>query len=166
MLVWIISAVVIVVVLAVYAIQLKIKLNKRDKQRAIWRQEVEQVVQQRTDSITNSIVVIAGAMLEQQMSLSECCIRLSALLNQLGPVAAEQRFQALHKAAEELSHIPILDGWKKLKFREQMRYIKEMEVIESKYSDFVLEICRALQQNGIGANAQVEEKNGVGFYQP
>ena len=161
MLLWIIGAVVIVAVLVFYAVHLKIKLNQREQQRAVWRQEVEQVVKERTDTITNSIVVIAGAMLEQQMSLSECCIRLSALLNQLGPVSAEARFQVLHKAAEELSHIPILDDWKKLKFRERMAYQKEMDAIESRYNDFVLDICRTLQQGGVAA----ERQNDKIFYQ-
>ena len=97
--IWIVGA-VILVALAVYAIYLQTKLKQREKQRAVWREEVGQVVQDRTEKITNSIVVISGAMLEGQLDLSECCIRLSSLLNQLGPIATEDRFQSIHKAAE------------------------------------------------------------------
>ena len=159
---WIAGAALVVATLAGYAVYLQVKLTKRDHQRAAWRREVEEVVQDRTDKITNSIAVIASAMLAEQMSLSECCLRLSALLNQLGPVAADARFQSVHKAAEELSHIPILAQWKQLKFRERMMFMKEMETVEAKYGDFVLEVCRSLQQNGL----QLSNQEGVGYYQP
>ncbi|MCV6605767.1 MAG: DUF2489 domain-containing protein [Porticoccaceae bacterium] len=159
---WIVAGVVVVAALAGYAIYLKVKLQKRDDQRAVWRSEVEQMVRERSDNIRNSIAVISAAMLEGQMSVSECVIRLSALLHQLGPIATEARFQSLHLAAGELEHIPILDDWKKLKFRQRMKHMKEMQAVENKYGDFVLDICRTIQKNGIEKPAS----DGVGFYQP
>ena len=160
--IWIAGAALVVVALAGYAVYLNLALKKRHRQRATWRREVEQMVQQRTDKIINSIAVIACAMLENQMSLSECCIRLSALLNQLGPMAEDARFQPVHKAAEELSHIPILEEWRQLTFRQQMKFMKEMEVIENKYGDFILDTCRSLQQSGLREPPQ----GGVGHYSP
>ncbi|MDM3870163.1 DUF2489 domain-containing protein [Porticoccus sp. W117] len=159
---WIIAALVIVG-LAGYALHLALRLRSRDRQRAQWRTEVEQMVSERSDKIRNSIQVIAAAMIEEQMSISECVIRLSALLHQLGPVAAEERYQSLHRAAGELEHIPILDDWKKLKFRQQMKHMQEMQVVEDKYGDFVIDICRTIQKNGIDTPAK---KEAVGHYQP
>ena len=152
----------IVIALGAYALYLALRLRKRDNQRAMWRSEIEQMVKERSDKIHHSIQLIASAMLEQQMTISECVIRLSALLHQLGPVASEERFKSLHLAAGELEHIPILDEWKKLKFRQQMKHMKEMEAVEKKYGDFVLDICATIHKNGVDQPAREE----VGYYQP
>ncbi|MGS2723834.1 DUF2489 domain-containing protein [Porticoccus sp. GXU_MW_L64] len=159
---WIFVAGAIVAALSGYAIYLIVKLRQRNNQRALWRSEVEQMVQERSGKIRNSIEVIAAAMLERQMTISECVIRLSTLLHQLGPVAAQERFQSLHRAAAELEHIPILDEWKKLKFREQMTHMKEMDAVEKKYGDFVLDICATIQKDGVNA----ANKKAVDYYQP
>ncbi|WIO75522.1 DUF2489 domain-containing protein [Porticoccaceae bacterium LTM1] len=166
MLIWISLAVLIITGLGFYAWHLHQKVKTRIAEQEASRKEVEAFVKERSDNITNSIVVIAGAMLEEQMSLSECCIRLSSLLNQLGPVGQQDRFLSLHKAAEELGHIPILDEWKQLKFKQQMTYLKEMEIIEDKYGDFILETCRTIHLNGLNLPKQEEKDGGVGFYQP
>lgn len=157
----VVVAVVIVAALAVYAVYLQRQIKLRDLQRAQWREEIEGMVEERTDRITKSIVVIASATLEEQMSLSESCIRLSALLNQLGEQGAADQYQTIHKAAEELNHIPILEEWKQLKFSKRMGYLKEMERIEEKYGEFVLASCRQIQQQGLGG-----EQPTVGYYQP
>lgn len=164
--IWISLAVLIIAGLGFYAWYLHQKVKARIAEQEASRKEVEAFIKERSENITNSILVIAGAMLEEQMSLSECCIRLSALLNQLGPVGEQDRFASLHKAAEELSHIPILDEWKQLKFKQQMTYMKEMEIIEEKYGDFILETCRTIHVNGLNLPKQGEQSGSVGFYQP
>ncbi|UTW46148.1 DUF2489 domain-containing protein [bacterium SCSIO 12696] len=164
--IWVFIAAVIVLALGGYALYLAVALRKRERQRALWRDEVEQMVRERSENIHNSIRVIAGAMLEQQMTMSECVIRLSGLLNQLGPVGENSRYQSLHLAAAELAHIPILDDWKALKFREQMKHLKEMDAVEQKYGDFVLDVCRHIQQVGITEESAQQEQSSVGYYMP
>lgn len=154
-------ALAIVSALVIYALYLALQLRSREKQREAARMEVEKIVHERQSDINNSIAVIAHATLSEQVSVSESCIRLSSLLNQLGPVAAQDRFQVIHKVAQELSHIPILDAWKKLKFQQRMVYLQDMARIEQKYRDFVLESCRDIQIKGI------EATNGdVAHYRP
>ncbi len=156
----IVSALMVVFALAAYALYLFFQLRKRERQRQEWRAEVEQVVQERADNIRGSLSVIAAATLEGQVGLSEGCLRLSSLLNQLGPVATEDRFQVIHKVAEDLAHIPILDEWKKLKFQQRMVHMKEMETIEEKYRDFALECCRNIKMNG------VDSIQDIGYFTP
>jgi hypothetical protein len=161
----IIGSVVILAVLAAYAYHLHVKLGRYKTQQAGRRTELETFLDERRTNMTNSVSIVANTMLEGQMSTVECCLRLSNLLNKLGDVADQQRFVVFHTVAAEVEHIPILDEWQALKFKQRMIYKKEMESVESMYRDFVLDSCRSLLQQGIDDESSSEVAS-VGVYHP
>jgi len=165
MLFWIIGAVVILGALVVYAYLLHVKVGQKQAQQTEWQTELEGFVDERRENIMNSISIIANAMLQGEMSVAECCLRLSNLLKKIGDVADQERFVVIHKVATNVEHVPILEEWQSLKFKQRMVYMKEIEALETQYRDFVLDSCKSIQSQGVNG-VSVSGVASIGVDQP
>ncbi len=141
---WFLAAVgvLIIVVLAVIAIRLTSQVRALEARQAKQAKE-RQALRQRTH---NSIRILAQGMLNDQLTLTEGCIRISALLDSLDINASGQdEYRVIYQLAEETSHIPKLDAWKQLSKQQKINYDIERVKTEQKYSDFVKDAAKKLQ---------------------
>lgn len=94
------------------------------------------------------IQVLAGALVRDELTLTEGSLRIAYLLNQLDDTAEQkQQYSVFFQLAEATAHIPILDAWQELTTRKRRAYTKEREGIEQAFQVFVLEGARALLQD-------------------
>lgn len=90
--------------------------------------------------LIESIRVIARAMSEdERLTLTEGCIRLKVLLDNLMPELHQNPdFSIIASHYEATRHIPFLDAWKQLDRREQRRFRREMELLENENREALL----------------------------
>lgn len=126
----IVLAVLIVLSMAGYALSLLLKLRKQ-------KQQLKQAQYTRYVNISESIDLIARAMLAEQCDLSEGVLRLKPLLDVLGKkLSVYPAMWALYQVVEEM---PILDARKNLKRNERMKLDLEREAKE-------VELAEAIKQ--------------------
>ena len=132
-------ALLIILGLGFYAGKLLFLLNQQKK-----RQEAAR--QSRIVNITDSVIVIAKAMDQQQCDLSEGVIRIVNLLNAL-PISSPPDFKAqyIHALFTEVSGFAILEERQQLPKSERRKQDIAREQIESEYESKVLEDLPALQ---------------------
>ena len=134
-------ALLIILGLGFYAGKLLFLLNQQKK-----RQEAAR--QSRIVNITDSVIVIAKAMDQQQCDLSEGVIRIVNLLNAL-PISSPPDFKAqyphIHALFTEVSGFAILEERQQLPKSERRKQDIAREQIESEYESKVLEELPALQ---------------------
>lgn len=147
--VFIATAVLIVFALAVYAGWLHYRLwfhkrqaNGVDRERNQTRHNPDP---QRVE-LKKSIYLLADAMLDEKMTITEGCMRICAMANHLDD--REQfllEYGVLYRVAEDTAHIPILDDWKALGNEEKRRLDMERRAIEQKYNDAVLDAAQRVR---------------------
>ncbi|WP_301098338.1 DUF2489 domain-containing protein [Otariodibacter sp.] len=114
----IVLAVLIVVSMAGYAISLFMKLNQNKNKLKLAQHE-------RYYKVSESIEIIAKAMLSDQCDLSEGVLRLKPLLDVLGK--SLKNFPAMWELYQVVEDMPILDARKQLKRNERMKLDLERE---------------------------------------
>ncbi len=130
----IVIAIVIILALGVYAGRLLFML-KRQKQRHTAARD------KRTHSITESIIVIAKAMEQQQCDLSEGTIRIVNLLNALpleSPPNFAKKFPHIHTLFAQVNGFAILEERNKLPKSEKRRQDQAREEIEAEHETKVI----------------------------
>jgi len=134
-------ALLIIIGLGFYAGKLLFLLKQQKS-----RQEAAR--QSRIANITDSIIVIAKAMDQQQCDLSEGVIRIVNLLNAL-PIKAPPDFKAkyphIHALFTEVSGFAILEARQQLPKSERKKQDIAREQIESEYESKVLAELPPLQ---------------------
>jgi hypothetical protein len=134
-------AVIIILGLGFYAGKLLFLLKQQKVKQEATRKS-------RVDNITESIVVIAKAMEQQQCDLSEGVIRIVNLLNAL-PIMSPPDFKAhyphIHALFTEVSGFAILEARQKLSKIERRKQDLAREQIESEYESKVLAELPQLQ---------------------
>ena len=142
LLVAIVVVVVLTVVAGYYLWQLRLLNNKRaEQQRAL-----EQAGREQRERVNKSIQIIAQAITEDQMTLTEGAIRVRVLLDGLGVNEdVQEEFAAFYQLAKATEHIPILEGWKQLSTKKKLAFDSERERLESDYRDFVLDAAARIQ---------------------
>ncbi|MCV6614507.1 MAG: DUF2489 domain-containing protein [Cellvibrionaceae bacterium] len=132
--------------LGAYALHLQRKVKAMEKRR---QQQLEQLAAEadaKRVRINKSIQIIAAAVPEEQMTLTEAAMRLSVLLESLGVSEAErEEFSALFKLAEATAHIPILEEWKNLPLKKRLAYDRQREQLEQDYRDFIHQCAENLR---------------------
>lgn len=124
----IILAVLVLLSMAAYAVSLFLKV----KQQAL---QIQQAKNQRYQRVSESIEIIARAMLAEQCGLSEGVLRLKPLLDVLGKkLAAFPAMWALYQVVEDM---PILDARKELKRNERMKLDLEREAKEAELDEVI-----------------------------
>lgn len=139
----------VVLALAVYAASLVIKLLKQKRQQAdiAERQALERnqsSAGKRVDAQA-SIEILIRCLLQDQVSLTEAAIRVSALAKTLGHSEVEQSFyKPFDSLAMATSHIPILQDWAKLSNKERKQFDSQRAEIESEHRDTVMSAAKQL----------------------
>jgi|SRR5690554_3852124 len=116
----------IILGLSIYAGILFARLRKQNQEIAVGQAK-------RLNYLHESIATIALAMQQGQCELSEGCIRLVVLLDNL-PNAEKagfaQRFPKLHEMYERIKHMPTHDARKQLPKKELHKMDKERQQLE------------------------------------
>ncbi|MGB3621493.1 DUF2489 domain-containing protein [Ketobacter sp. MCCC 1A13808] len=146
---------VVVVILATVAGWLWIKVWRlNQQQQGIQAQLAEQQAeteQNRLDYICESLNVIANAVLENQCPVTEGCIRMAVLLDNL-PLDCDtkHRFSLIFEIYNATRHIPTHSGWKSLDRQSRQRYKQEMFGLEQKHNDGVMRLMTHVKHNPFG----------------
>lgn len=141
---------VIIGVLGYVAWQMQQKVKQLEEKQH--QREVEQI--ELKDKTRQSIRLLAHGMVNDQLTLTEGCIRISALLDSLYIESTDKKpYEAIYQLAEKTHHIPKLDAWKALSKQEQMDYDIERVNLEQKYSLAVKEAATALADNSLAPKA-------------
>lgn len=144
--VWLGLGVVIIVALAAYAGYLLWQVRKLKEKREEQQKALEEFNQEQRERLNNSIQVIAQAILEKQVGLTEGSIRIRVLLDALGVNEnVKEEFTAFYQLADAAAHIPILKAWKSLPKKDQQRYKQELFQLENIHGDFVLAAAKGIQ---------------------
>ncbi|GGK77770.1 DUF2489 domain-containing protein [Amphritea balenae] len=102
-------------------------------------------VQQRRSHIVESLQVISRAVINGEVPLTEASIRCKVLLDNLDPqLSNDVTYTVFNEVYELTKHIPRLEAWKGLKGPEKIKYLDEMEAIESQYTDAINQAAKAL----------------------
>lgn len=142
-------AVVIILVLGAYAAWLLWQVRVQEKQRREQQRLLAKEREAQRQRLNHSIQIIARALLEEQVSLTEGAIRIKMLMEALEVTEVErEEFTAFYQLADATAHIPILQDWKKLSPKEQRRYTFERLRLEADHKDFVLAAAERIQGRG------------------
>lgn len=143
-------AVLIVLVLAAYAGWLHYRLWLRAKQGkaavSVGSRPPKEPDLHRVE-LKKSIFLLADAMLDDKMTITEGCLRICAMASHLedrDSFALE--YGVLFRVADSTAHIPILDEWKALSKEEKRRYDRERQGIEQKYNAAVVEAVERIRK--------------------
>lgn len=109
------------------------------KQRIKFAQQQSLEEQQaKRKEVNNSIQILARGTLQNQLTITEASIRISALLDSLSvPDAVRAEYQAFYLLAAKTSHIPIKDKWKALSKKEKFEFDRERESLEFEHADSI-----------------------------
>jgi len=142
-----IVAILIVALLAAYAVWLHYRLWQQKK--AIGSASAAQfrrVPERGHVGVNKSIYLIADALLDQKVTHTEACLRISALaVGVEDPEMFRREYGVMFQVAEATGHIPILDEWRALSRDEKTRYNKVREAIEQKYADAVVDAAQRIK---------------------
>lgn len=92
-----------------------------------------------------SLHVIARALLEDQVEMSEACLRLAHLIEALEWSAADRAdYGAILAMAAAVDHIPTHDEWLTLSAAERRAFERQMATIEADHDEAVRAAARRL----------------------
>lgn len=135
----------IVVPLAVYAFRLWRRLKAMEARQQATEAAAASRIEKQKQQAENGLRILATALLQDELTLTEASMRISYLLVQVDEQAAgKQRYSAFFQLAEATAHIPILDKWKALPRKQKHAFTVEREKHEENFKPFVLEATRIL----------------------
>lgn len=146
----IILGVLIILVLTVIASRLVYKVYRQKKDRAVKLQALEAANQkaqvERREWINKSIQILAQAVHNDELTLTEASIRISSLLDSLDASAEiKSEFSAFYQLREKTRHIPYLEAWQQLSNAEQKKFDLERLGHEATFNDFVMDAAKRIQ---------------------
>jgi len=100
---------------------------------------LEKQLDQRYQRNLESIEIIARALLQEQVSLTEASIRINTLSQtlRLTEIVSED-LSVFRQLSEATAHIPIFERWRELPKKEKLAFDKERETIEGQFKEFVV----------------------------
>ncbi len=145
MVVVVLLALLIVFVLAGYALHLRRKLQNLDAEREKAKLAFEQQLKEKTVERQKGIIILAKALVAEELSVTEACLRISWLLEQIdAKVRESEGFSVFFQVADATAHIPILEAWKALTREQRKAFDRERLEIEKAFGDFVLAAAKKL----------------------
>ncbi len=137
---------VIIAGLMMYLYQFFKKQRVRKEQAAQQLQVLAEKVKEQREYLIDSLRVIAQSLVNAEIPLTEGCIRCKVLLDNLDPqLGQSEQFIVFNEVYEKSKHIPKLEAWKKLKTREKLKYIAEMDELEARHRQAILLAATALR---------------------
>lgn len=111
------------------------------------RETLEREAREHRQYLIDSVRIIASAVLhDEKMTMTEGCIRLKVLLDNLAPhLHQHEQFAVINRVFEATAHIPFLEEWRALDTAQKRRYEKEMAQVERDQGESVRHAMRALQ---------------------
>jgi len=139
----------IVLVLSAIAARLvyRVYMLNRERERKLQEQQDANALAlyEQRQRINKSIQILAQALYQEELTLTEASIRISHLLDQLDVDAGvKNEFSAFYQLRERTEHIPILAEWKKLSSKEQRVFDKERFQHETAFYDFVMDAAKRI----------------------
>ncbi|AFU97957.1 DUF2489 domain-containing protein [Simiduia agarivorans] len=145
--IWVIVGAGIVLGLGVYAVYLLLAVRTQQQRQQEKLAEFEALMTDERAKRISSIRILAQGVVDDQLTLTEAAIRITALMDVLGYGSqGRQQFAGLYQLADETLHIPRLQAWKDLAAKDRRRYEAERLQSEEKYRDFVVASARELVQ--------------------
>ncbi len=133
------AAALIVLSLSSVAVYYHYLLHKKNQRIKANEKELQDTLAGKRQENRRSVHIIARAVIDDQVTLTEASIRINALMPVLGlEKDVEEHFSVFRQLAEATAHIPILDRWKALTKKQKKEYDSERENIESDFRDFVV----------------------------
>lgn len=143
---FIVFAVVVIAVLGFIAARLQYRVYQQQQQRAREQAQQDEVSRQQRERINKSIQILAQAVQGDELTLTEASIRIAGLLDILEVNdSVQQEFSAFYQLRDLTAHIPILERWKELERKEQMRFDLERMKHEASYRDFVIDAAERIK---------------------
>lgn len=143
------AGIVIIAGLAAVAIYYVKKVKQMEKNQAEAIALLEDKIEQQRQNRIKSIRIITQGMLDDQLTLTEGAIRLSALLSAMEQGESHREdYKAFFLLAEATQHIPVLDEWKALSTKKKLGFDRERLSIEKDHKEFVIDASRRLMADG------------------
>ncbi|EXJ09417.1 DUF2489 domain-containing protein [Nitrincola nitratireducens] len=96
--------------------------------------KAEEAARKHKAYLIESIQIIAKGVLEEQCGVTEGCIRLKVLIENIAPhLLHHADLKAIQLIFDKTSHIPLLNDWKALTASEKETFLAEMADIEKMY---------------------------------
>lgn len=142
-----------IVVLALAAITARLWWQVGQQNRKI-REQADQKAQKeldRIDYIYESLNVIARAVLDDQCPVTEGCIRMAVLMDNLSlDCDTKHRFSPIFTIYNATRHIPTHSSWKALERKQQRTFEREMRALEREHEQTVRELMAFVKDNPFG----------------
>ncbi len=136
---WLLMAAAVILPLAAYAGMLGLRLRRQQRQRREAEAARSRARAERHAQARLGIRLLAGAMIAEEITLTEGCQRISYLLGQLEPGwHPEEEVRVFSRVAEATAHLPILDAWHALDRRQQHARNLERAAIEAGFRELAL----------------------------
>lgn len=147
---FLVSGALIILVLSAIAARLVYKVYRQQKAREAKLKALEEANQkaqrEQREWLNKSIQILAQALHNDELTLTEACIRITGCLDSLDvQVAVKEEFSAFYQLREKTAHIPYLDAWKQLSRAEQNQFDVERLRHESAFNDFVMDAAKRIQ---------------------
>ena len=136
---------VLVFLLATYLGFLLNKLRLQKKVNDLHLLELESLRAQRQMEIKDSLGIIARAVINKQCELSEGCIRIKKLMDEIELNSSiDEGLEPFERMYEELKDFAYLDARSRLSNQEKFNQDKKRFRIEDDYEAQILDACKVL----------------------
>ena len=140
-----IIAALIIFSLTLYAIFLHLKVRQQEDLQKSSADSLSQQLNTRQEGFRDSIRVIAAALVQGQVGLTEGAIRIDKLSSLLDEASGgDGRYKVFSQLAEATAHIPILENWKKLTKDEMIMFDKERASIEDSFQHSIRDAAQII----------------------
>mgnify|MGYP002712336985 CR=1 FL=1 len=128
----------------VYKVYLKNQVNA--KRLKVLDEANEKAQREQREWLNKSIQILAHAVHNDELTLTEASIRISGLLDSLDVNAdVKTEFSAFYQLRDKTSHIPYLEAWQQLSSAEQNKFDLERLRHEASFNDFVMDAAKRIQ---------------------
>ena len=147
------SAVFVLIALMAYAWHLQGRLRALEQKQLKDARETEARRQQHIHDASQGVRILAGAMIREEVTLTEGCMRIAYLLTQVDEASKDkQAYSVFFQLASATAHIPVLDAWKRLPKQQKVAYTKERTLIEGAFQEFVIDAAQGLLSDPLLGN--------------
>ncbi len=140
----------VIAILITIAAYYHVKLYNKNVKHSENEAELRKTLAENRQKNINSVEIIARAVLDDQVTLTEASIRINALVQAIRLEEDKAKeLSVFRQLAEATAHIPILEKWKALSRKEKRDYEKERESIEANFRDFVKAASEKIARNNL-----------------
>ncbi len=144
------AAIAVIAILVAVAAYYHVRLYNKNVKLSENEAELRKTLADNRQKNINSVEIIARAVLDDQVTLTEASIRINALIQAIRLEEDKAKeLSVFRQLAEATAHIPILEKWKALSRKEKRDYEKERESIEDNFRDFVVAASEKIARNNL-----------------